>query len=169
MKNKNEIIIAGVVIAVAVAGFCGGVLYQKNQTPRLGKGFGSGAGIPESAASNITRRSGGLQGGFTSGDIISKDNNNITLKMRNGSTRIILYSDSTQISKQTSGTVDDLAVGASVMVTGNSNADGSVSAQTISLRPANSGSNPGNPVAGGDSDSGNVPASNNRPAAPVSQ
>jgi len=156
MKNTNKIIAIAIVIAVvlAAAGFFGGTLYQKSQTARPGRNFGGiGAGIgnPASQAANATRRSGGLQGGFTSGDIISKDNNSITLKMRDGSTRIIFYSGSTQISKQTSGTVDDLGVGSAVMVAGSANADGSVSAQSISLRPAN--------PTGGNVPGGAVPAS----------
>lgn len=171
MKTTNKVIaIASVAAAVLIAaGFFAGTMYQKSQTIRPGRNFGAGAGAPESTMANITRRSGGLQGGFTSGDIISKDNNSITLKMRDGSTRIIFYSDSTQISKQAGGTVDDLVVGSSIMVTGNANSDGSVSAQSISLRPANSEANPGNGVvpSGGNPAGGNAPASNSQPATPA--
>ena len=170
MKKINKTVVFAIVIAVvfAAAGFFGGTLYQKSQTVRPGRNFGGiagGIGNSESQAANAMRRSGGLQGGFTSGDIVAKDNNSITLKLRDGSTRIIFYSSSTQISKQASGTVDDLAVGSSVMVTGTANSDGSVNAQNISLRPTSSASNavPGGSVPGGGSGqpSEGVPVSGN--------
>ena len=163
MKKNNKIVAIAIIVAVVLAGagFWGGTIYQKSQTARPGRNFGASAGALESLPSNITRRSGGLQGGFTSGEIIAKDNNSITLKMRDGSTRIIFYSGTTQVSKQASGTVDDLAVGLSVVVTGNANSDGSVSAQSISLRPVNpsgNGGTPSNPNPVG----GNVPIPNSK-------
>jgi hypothetical protein len=161
----NKLIPIAIIMAIVFggAGFFGGTLYQKSQTVKPGRNFGGpGAAGIESPSSNIMRRSGGLQGGFTSGDIITKDSNSITLKLRDGSTRIIFYSDSTQVSKQAGGTVDDLTVGSSIMVTGNANSDGSVSAQNISLRPANSGDSPANGAVlpDGNPDGGSAPAAN---------
>jgi len=71
------------------------------------------------------------------------------LKLRGGNTRIVFYSGSTQINKQTSGTADDLAVGSAIMVTGTANSDGSISALMISSHPVLSvpGSQTGNPPA----------------------
>jgi hypothetical protein len=162
MKYTNKTIVIAIIVAIflAAAGFFGGMTFQKSQIMKPGRNFGAGGGIgaSESMPSNITRRSGGLQGGFTSGDIIGKDNNSVTLKMRDGSTRIIFYSGSTQVSKQTSGTIDDLAVGSSIMVTGSANSDGSISAQSISLRPTNPGANPA---------AGSAPIPGGQPAAPV--
>ncbi|MFZ3074157.1 MAG: hypothetical protein WA093_03455 [Minisyncoccales bacterium] len=172
MKYTNKSIAIAVVAAAVLtgAGFFGGALYQKSQTVKPGRNFGGpGAAGIESSSSNITRRSGGLQGGFTSGDIVSKDSDSITLKLRDGGTRIIFYSNSTQISKQTGGTVDDLAVGLSIMVTGTANSDGSISAQSISLRPADSNAGPvdaGIP-SGANPAGGNAPAAPGQPAAPA--
>lgn len=171
MKNINKIIAVAMVIAVVlvVVGFFGGTLYQKSQTIKPGRNFGGpgggGIGNFESQAANATRRSGGLQGGFTSGDIIARDNNSITLKLRDGSSRIIFYSGSTTINKQASGTVDDLSVGSSVMVVGNANADGSVSAQNISLRPAGAAGNPGGGMPG--ADGANGPQSQGAASSPI--
>lgn len=74
-------------------------------------------------------------GGFLSGEVISKDATSITLKTRDGSTKIVLFSASTDILKSTSGKSDDLNIGEQVVVTGSSNADGSLSAQSIQIRP----------------------------------
>lgn len=163
----NKLIVPVVVAAVVfgAVGFFGGMQYQKSQTPASGArnfaggNFGGGGGQTGAA-----RR--GQNGGFVSGQIISEDSQSITIKITNGastgSTKIVLYSPATQIAKQTSGTVADLAVGSTVMVTGSTNSDGSISAQNISLRPTPAG-NPGNGGAqGGGSQPGqSAPASGN--------
>ncbi|MCU0653346.1 MAG: DUF5666 domain-containing protein [Candidatus Pacebacteria bacterium] len=140
--NKIVPITLAVAIVCGGVGFYGGMLYQKSQRGQAGRFSGNPANF-ESPAANNNRRTGGLQGGFASGEIVSKDNNSITLKLGSGGTRIVFYSGSTQITKQASGSAEDLAVGSPVMVQGSSNSDGSVAATTISLRPA--GSMPGRP------------------------
>ena len=82
-------------------------------------------------------------GGFATGDIISHDDTGITIKMRDGSTKIILVPASAVVLKSSSGAPSDLSVGQSVTVTGATNADGSINAQTVQIRPA------GSPAVGG--------------------
>jgi transcription elongation GreA/GreB family factor len=48
---------------------------------------------------------------FVGGEILSKDATSLTLKMQDGSTKIVLISPSTQVMKNTEGTADDLVVG----------------------------------------------------------
>lgn len=74
--------------------------------------------------------------GFITGDVIAKDATSITVKMRDGSTKIVLYSGTTQVTKSASGSASDVLVGSPVLVQGSSNSDGSVTAQSIQLRPA---------------------------------
>jgi len=71
--------------------------------------------------------------GFLSGEVITKDEQNLTLKMPDGSSKIIFFSQSTEVSKMAEGTIDDVEVGKQVMVSGSQNSDGSYTAKTIQL------------------------------------
>lgn len=73
--------------------------------------------------------------GAVSGEIISNDGESITVKAQDGSTKIVLLAKSTSINKAAKGTKDDLKNGERVMVIGNQNSDGSVTADTIQLNP----------------------------------
>jgi hypothetical protein len=135
--KKNILITIGIIVLIIVAGgsFYGGMLYGKSQNTR--SAF-AGAG---SFQTRINRANGG---NFISGDIISKDASSITLQIpNNGGSKIIFYSGTTQINKSALGTANDLATGTSVSVTGTTNSDGSVTAQSIQIRPQGLNSNRG--------------------------
>ena len=55
--------------------------------------------------------------------------------MTDGSSKIVFFSDSTEISKTTEGAVDDIEIGKQIMVSGDQNSDGSYTAKTIQLSP----------------------------------
>src|SRR3989338_8524099 len=134
----NTKIIAGVVGAVVIAGaaFYGGMVYGKSKIPARGQ-FGSGQFV---GGSNGVRmqgaRTGSNGGGFTAGEIISKDASSITIKMQDGSTKIVLVGSSIEITKSAAGSVEDLATGINVTVVGTANSDGSVTAESVQIRPA---------------------------------
>jgi hypothetical protein len=65
------------------------------------------------------------------GDILSIDSNTMTVKLQDGSTKIVILSGSTTYMKEAPSTVDDLKAGITVMVTGTNNSDGSVIAQSV--------------------------------------
>jgi len=140
--TKKMLIISGIIILLVVAGgsFYGGMIYGKNQNKR-----------PSYAAGTFqTRinRAGANGSGFISGNIISKDSSSITLQLTgNSGSKIIFFSDATQIGKMAAGTADDLATGTTVSVTGTANSDGSMTAQSIQIRPAGQ-KGPGAPAQG---------------------
>lgn len=120
--NKKTLIIGAIVIILALAGsFYGGMIYGKN-----------------SMINNRMPRGGGFQNrgeNFINGEIILKDDKSIIVKLRDGGSKIIFYSNSSEIGKFTDGTADDLEVGKNVMVNGKANSDGSITAQSIQIRP----------------------------------
>ena len=132
--NKTNKIISGVVILLIVAGgsFYWGMSYGKSQNNR--------AFNPANFQGMRANRTGGAVGGFISGNIISQDSTSITLQIpNNGGSKIVFYSTATQINKMASGTASDLATGTSVSVTGTTNSDGSITAQSIQIRPTKNG------------------------------
>ena len=134
--NRKTII--AVVITLVIAGggsFYGGVLYGKNSAASARANLMRQGGF----SANMTgqRASGGQQnGGLSGGQIIKKDDTSITVQLNNSGSQIILFSDSTKIMKSAEGSAADLIVGGQVTVTGPKNQDGSITAQSIQIRPA---------------------------------
>jgi hypothetical protein len=131
--------IIGVVI-VAGAAFYGGTLYAKSSSPARGQ-FAAGTEAGQFARGGAGTRAigAGAGGGFTAGEIISKDASSVTIKMQDGSSKIVVLAPSTQITKSAEGSIDDLATGTNITVTGSANSDGSVTAQMVQIRPAGFG------------------------------
>lgn len=126
------------VVVIVVAAFYGGMVYGKSGSPTRGQ-FGNGQFTGRLDGTTGMGVRGGMNGGgFTAGEIISKDELSITIKMQDGSTKIVLVGSSTQVMKSTTGSSDDLTTGTNVTVTGTANSDGSVTAQSVQIRPAGS-------------------------------
>jgi hypothetical protein len=153
MNKSKKIVWTIVSIIVLVGVFFGGAAYGKGSTNKTAAtGAGAFAGRARGAGG---AGFGGSFGSLTTGQIISKDATSITVQLAGGGaagsavgSKIIFLASDTKITKTTTGTLADLAVGTDVSVAGAANADGSMNATTIMIRP-------------------NVPAS--APAAPVVQ
>jgi D-Tyr-tRNAtyr deacylase len=70
-----------------------------------------------------------------SGEVITKDDESLTLKIQDGGSKIVFFSNSTQISKTTNGSIDNIEIGKQITVNGEQNSDGSYIAKTIQLSP----------------------------------
>jgi len=117
-----------VILLVAASGFFVGMKYQQTKRPSRGdfqgrmgtrQGF---PGTPNQQGSQAVR-----------GEIINKDEGSITVKLTDNSSKIVLISETTEINKATKGSAEDLQTGQQVMVFGQKNEDGSVSALNIQL------------------------------------
>lgn len=132
----NKIIIAVILTAVIVGtgSFFGGMQYDKSSRPNFSQRNFNGQ-MGANIAGGIGNRAGGTRAGanFTAGEIITKDSQSITVKLRDGSSKIIFLSTKTEITKSATGTVNDLAVGKTISASGATNTDGSITADKIQL------------------------------------
>ena len=130
--NKN-MIMAGAVGVILIGGaFYGGMTYQKSMTPARGNFTAGATGQARSGRTGAF----GANGGAVSGAILSKDASSITIKMQDGSTKIVLTNASTSVMKASTGTFADLMAGTNVTAIGTANSDGSITAASVSIRPA---------------------------------
>jgi len=140
MKNKKIIVCVVVCLLIAGASFWGGMSYGKSTSNknsfvnRQGSFNQNGIGAQGGRMMGQNIR-GGNGGGFTSGEIISKDDKSMTIKLRDGGSKIVLFSDSSKFEKTVDGSISDIIAGKNVMVTGTTNPDGSISATSIQMRP----------------------------------
>ena len=119
-------------MAFTGVGFFGGMKYQQSKQPSRAD-FQSRAGMrQQNLPSGVQQRMGA---GTVRGEIISQDETSITVKLPDGSSKIVLISENTEINKATEGSIDDLGTGEQVMVIGQTNSDGSITAQNIQLNP----------------------------------
>ena len=151
MTGKLISIAIAIVVVVGGGAFYGGIKYAEYKNPRgqfsradlqnilpeerqqrLQQFGGASAGLRNVTQGNRT------PGGFASGEILSKNDKSVTVKLQDGGSKIVFLSDSTKITKSAEGTLNDLEVGKNITVNGTANSDGSVTAQMIQLRPINS-------------------------------
>jgi len=70
------------------------------------------------------------------GEIGDIDGDTLTIKLADGSSKIIFLSEATTVSKSEQGTADDLTTGKQIVVFGQENSDKSISATNIQLNPS---------------------------------
>jgi hypothetical protein len=142
MKNIHtmRILISIVLIVIAViGGFFLGMTYQKSQI-----NFGM---IGQGSRQDGNFRMLGQGGANTQnsnfrpvrGQVVSADNNNLTVKMSDGSTKLVVLSESTAFMQSTKASLSDIKTGDTVNVLGTQNSDGSITAQDVQINPPQGG------------------------------
>lgn len=146
MKIQKNIIVLFVLVALVVGGGCfyWGMVYGKG----LGKGLMGKNFNPEQLGANFegmgqrgNRAMGtGATGlGMLIGEVVSQDNQSLTLSIKDSGTKIVFFSSSTQVMETKQVSLSDITVGSSLMVNGKQNTDGSLTAQSIQIRPVGFG------------------------------
>ena len=144
MKLNQIITTLVLLVVVGVGAFFGGTKYQQKKvtsqfTQRTGTNGITGQGMMNRNSGNTTGQANrGQTAGFrqTVGEIINADDKSITVKLTDGSSKIILFSDSTVVNQTSTATKTDLKVGTKVAVMGDTNTDGSITSKTIDINPA---------------------------------
>ncbi len=127
MKSNTIIIVLLIAIFVGVGGFFAGMKYQQSKKPQ-----GRFGNFQQGQAGQFAQRQGFRP---VNGEIISADEDSITVKLADNSSKIVLLTDTTAINKSSEGSKEDLKVGEKVSAFGTENSDGSVTAQSIQLNP----------------------------------
>jgi len=130
----KPVVVLLIAVGVGALAFYGGVQYQKSQVT-TGRSFsvGQGTGRTGQSGATGTRRMG--NGQPVSGEILSMDDTSLTVKLADGSSRIVLINSKTIFNTTATVEKTELKVGEKVGVFGTTNADGSVSAQNVQLNP----------------------------------
>lgn len=121
------VIITAVVIAGG-GGFWAGVKYQSTKISRVMLNAPNGNGA-------MFRTRTGERGGSrpVSGEILAVEEKSLTVKLPDGSTKLVFTGDSTVINKAAEISLSELQTGERVMILGTENSDGSLTATAINL------------------------------------
>ena len=133
--NKTLPVILVVAIAVAGTAFYGGMQYQSSKARNLSPD--ARRQMFQQQGGNVNGRTSGVRqggNGLTIGEIIAKDDIIITIKLRDGGSKIIFVSDATEVAKSVEGALSDLEIGKAISVGGKQNTDGSITAETVQVR-----------------------------------
>lgn len=148
---KTHHIAIGMILLAGIGGgaFYGGMQYEKGVATKSGsfagarnfsgggnrQGGGLAGGQQASQNEGATRRGGPNGGGFVSGEILSKDDKSFTVKTRDGGSTIVYFTDALVVRKTEADSLVNLITGEQVLVSGKSNSDGSIAADTVSITP----------------------------------
>lgn len=133
--SKSNVAIAGVLTAAVFfgAGYFSAGLFNKSGLPNGGQFMVTGVNGQRSNLQRMGNRN--TMGGFINGELVKKDASSLSIKQRDGNMKLVLVTSSTKAMKMTESNLGEFAIGQQIMVTGSSNSDGSLTAQTVQIRP----------------------------------
>lgn len=119
------------------AGFAGGYFFKNYQQVQQRNSLRNGNAMGQRFVPNggqITGQNRGMMlGDVVEGDIISIDEKSVTVKLTDGSTKIVLLSETATFSSTSIAKKTELKQGIKIAVFGKSNTDGSITADRIQL------------------------------------
>jgi hypothetical protein len=134
MTGKQWVILVVVAVVFAGGGFFGGMKYQASKTPAPV----SRSGAAGAFAGRRAGGTGGANASFISGQVLSVNGSTITVQLMSGGSQVAVLAPSTQYRKAVDGSSSDVTVGSNVTITGTTNSDGSLTAQSVQIRTATS-------------------------------
>jgi hypothetical protein len=144
---KKILIIAGAILlagAIAAGSFYGGVAYQTNKVSQTQANFLSQRGQPNTGqmpaggqnfpggSTSSGQNPGFPGGGGTVGQVKTIEGNVMTISTAQTVTTVNL-TDTTQVEKTVTGAISDLQPGMQVMVTGQKDSNGNITANRVSI------------------------------------
>lgn len=126
MKNKSIFFSLFLIIISLTVGFFVGLNYQKTRR---------NLGFNQESQFNFQRKERAFNQGNRPflGEIIKKDSDSLTIKLRDGSTKLIFLTEKTSIIKAAKGNLSDLKEKENVFIFGVENSDGSITAENVQI------------------------------------
>jgi Domain of unknown function (DUF5666) len=144
-KKKDPIVLGAGALIIAVVFFLIGMQVQKSATPAP---IGNSANSPSSMARGAYGGGPGYRrGGGTFGQVTSVTPTSIVIQSRSGSNVTVALSSTTTVldSMGATSSISAIKTGDTVMVSGTTNSDGSVSAARVLINPSFGGTGANTP------------------------
>jgi len=145
--NRVLTIVLGVLVVVVIAAgsFYGGTVFGKNQAQPTFPVLGEGEGLPRvrgqfgpppgGQAGTESGQFTGRQGGMLFGEIQTIGSGALTVTDPSGQQITVYIADTTLIQKQATVTLADLEEGETVIISGNRDDDGNITARSLQVSP----------------------------------
>ncbi|MFA6099368.1 MAG: hypothetical protein WC750_00640 [Patescibacteria group bacterium] len=128
---KNSSIIAIAIVCLLLGGAAGYLVTTTFLKPGGNIRSFNGANLGNGQGRTGARANGGM----IAGELLKKDDGSLSIKLRDGSSKLVLTTSSTETLTMATGTLASLKVGENVIVNGTQNADGSLTANTVQTNP----------------------------------
>ena len=134
IKNKKAaIFIVSAIVLIVSAFFLGKSVGSKSNLNQAGFPAGDGSQFSQNRNGGKNGQSKQFVGGNIRGVIDTITDSSLVLKNQDGSSKIVILSASTTISKSAIASIKDVVSGENVMIRGKANSDGSITAESIQI------------------------------------